>query len=60
MVTNVLENFIISDEWIENFRLSKETFTDLYGQRRPVLTNPGTKREKQLLLKVQAQNKIAM
>ena len=39
---NFLDNVVILEEWIENFRLSKETFTELCDDLRPFLTKSDT------------------
>ena len=50
---NFLDNVVILEEWIENFRLSKETFIELCDELRPFLTKSDTTMRKAISVETQ-------
>ena len=50
---NFLDNIVVTEEWIENFRLSKETFTEICDELRHVLTKSDTPMRKAIAVETQ-------
>ena len=50
---NFQDNVVILEEWIENFRLSKETFNELCDDLRPFLTKSDTTMRKAISIETQ-------
>ena len=50
---NFLDNVVVTEEWIENFRLSKETFTELCGELGHALTKSDTPMRKAIAVETQ-------